>query len=346
MSGTPIIGDIIDLLLWLIEMTMSIVKIIAQYSADIFKFLWSTFRFDRPEQLLALSMIFLILIVCLLGLFGGVAVYISGEGPGKIKIGSDAVATGTGAEDFGGMFHGQGAALVDFESEQYDPGQGSVNTEYVGTQIEGVSEDMESINLCGNTFCDSFPTPAKIYVLDGASVFAGCTDEYLIYDIPSYCFGEGLKTYVLRSWAGDTVFKNAVCGRQKFYSVVSERCMISNGSIWYVETPVNYILDCDRTSCEIDLTCLDDPLNCDDSGMCCPGGTLGEYRCVDYGDIQAICNNPGTVWLPLETLRRGSFHCPCLSDASCVGDEGGSTCCHEGTYHAGFCYQEALCDSP
>lgn len=313
---------------------------IATWIYNIIQFMWRNFHWDNPFHLLVLSMILLLDVFAFLAMFGGSAAYGAG-GFGDAYIGSGSVMSGLGSGDYGNLYaFGPGGG----QGGGGGGGGGADGNETDDSEDQGdATNQTQDPELCGNSFCDSFATRAKVYDLEDSGVFSDCTDTLMIYDIPTYCISSGTKTYVWHQWSGDTIFKSAVCGLNQFYSLASNRCDYSNGSIWYVETPVNCIQDCNKTSCEIDLTCRDIPGNC--LNMCCPAGSLGAYRCVDAGDVEALCNDPNAVYEPLERLRRVSNHCPCSGDSGCVGDYGGSTCCSMGTYHWNHCYTSLACNS-
>jgi hypothetical protein len=329
------LSAILNFFYFVLKLTFDFFVQLATWGYNVLQFIWRNFRWDNPFHLLVLSMLLLLDIFAFLVMFGGSAAYSAG-GFNDAYIGSGSVMSGLGPGDYGSIY-GQGSS-----------GNGTTGTTQNGTTgttqngTTGTTQPSDP-DLCGNGFCDTFATRAKVFTLPSPGIFPGCSDTLMVYDIPTYCVSSGVKTYVWHQWSGDVVFNSAVCGLQNFYSLASPRCDYDNGSIWYVETPVNCVQDCNRTSCEIDLTCRDNPNNCED--QCCPAGTFGAYRCVDAGNIEGLCNNPDIIYEPLERLRRTSYHCPCSGNSSCISDYGGSTCCPLGTYHFGFCYQDVTCNS-
>lgn len=312
----------------------------------------------------------------------GSGMILSGTGAdGSLFEGAEGGGSGGGSSDLDGdlLLDGDDPDLdgdgipnnEDFDADG-DNSPNDVDSSPCGPYLS--ASDCNVPGFCGNNNCDAFKTPAAWVEL--AYTFGGCSDRNLWYNIPDYCRA-GLSLYTVYDPNNNTYYYNAVCGTANARSLLSHRCILDevNHSIYYVETSDLCSLDCEPQDCMASLYCYSDsdcdwtiPMTCaDENGTeygcyitayprCCPEGTTWAHYCT-LG--LSYCSGTDETW-PEESLSYRDFllgdeysvaellsgvpyHCGCTSNASCMSDYGGLTCCGAGSAHEGFCYPSDEC---
>lgn len=322
--GTPIVSDVIDF-------AKTLAVQLGVYLKDIVKFLFANFKFDNPIHQFTLSILLLIIVLSLIGLFG-----VSAGMYGDIGFGSGRVLVGTDSGDVGSIFSDalddtkwdvsdsdpgdlDGDGILDGDDPDID-GDGLLNTQDYDVDGDGISNEDDPFpcgpnipdcnipfpTLCGNGVCDIFVTNARFYTLPSL-VFPGCSDLIMCYDLPAFCLQKLPHTY---AWSGrlyDHKYSDAVCGLsilQQDYltprcivdTFIPQGSMITNYDLWYIETIFNCPIDCNisELDCMKDWTCdiIDHCLN---RGLsCCPLGTYHYGRCTDSAP-SLVCDDPSGV---------------------------------------------------
>ena len=286
MGGTPFISDVIDgikdALKFILDSGFTIFKQIGYWLKDVFKFIFANFRYDNDAHLFTLSLFLFIQVIVLVALFGGGSGG-AGGGPGSkdIGIGSGYVMADTSGGG-GTVFINSSGGVVS-NSSNGAPGNNS--------QTINPSEE-----FCGNAVCDNFITASNFVVL--SEVYSFCSDQYLFYDIPSYCQpADGLDT-ITDSNTGRVYF-NAVCGTLNAEQRLNPRCVVDSVNHWiyYVENKANCPIDCDTLDCSyVDYTC--DVTNSCPYAFCCPAGSYHAGKCTDSDpSTSGVCDDPGTLGL-------------------------------------------------